>query len=194
MSLWSYFTQAAYRDVDTQLRFLVFGGKEKTYMAWDYASLEEMVKYGRRYNPCGKYTDKDGNTAYYADQNDNYIQHHFQALLSRHLGDYFSLNAALHYTKDNGYYDQYKTNRTLVEYGLTPFIDASGTEIKKSDLIRLKYNVNDFYGASGVVELQTVTVECRGGSGCHKFQRTSLWRDKVGEELYRGDRPTPEIL
>lgn len=31
--LWSYFTQAAYRDVDTQLRFLVFGGKEKTYMA-----------------------------------------------------------------------------------------------------------------------------------------------------------------
>lgn len=145
--LWSYFTQAAYRDVDTQLRFLVFGGKEKTYMAWDYASLEEMVKYGRRYNPCGKYTDKDGNTAYYADQNDNYIQHHFQALLSRHLGDYFSLNAALHYTKDNGYYDQYKTNRTLVEYGLTPFIDASGTEIKKSDLIRLKYNGNDFYGA-----------------------------------------------
>ncbi|MDE5807299.1 MAG: TonB-dependent receptor, partial [Muribaculaceae bacterium] len=146
--LWSYFGQAAYKSYNTQVRLLAFGGKEKTYMAWDYASKEEMEKYGRRYNPCGKYTDSNGETAYYPDQMDNFIQHHFQLLLSQHLGDSFYLNAALHYTKDNGFYDQYKTSRTLQEYGLLPFYNESGEEIKKSDLIRLKNNVNHFGGAS----------------------------------------------
>lgn len=145
--LWSYFGQAAYRNSNTQVRLLAFGGKEKTYMAWDYASLEDMKKYGRRYNPCGQYLDKEGNIAYYEDQNDNYIQHHFQLLLSQHIGERWNLNAALHYTADNGYYDQYKTNRTLEEYGLADYYNQDGEKISKSDLIRLKNNVNDFYGA-----------------------------------------------
>lgn len=149
--LWSYFGQAAYQGYNTSVRLLAFGGKEKTYMAWDYASKEQMEEFGRRYNPCGEYTDKDGNRAYYPDQHDNFIQHHFQLLLSQRLGEWWSLNAALHYTKDYGYYDQYKTGRTLEEYGLQPFYDADGNKVKKSDLIRLKYNVNGFGG--GLVTL-----------------------------------------
>jgi iron complex outermembrane receptor protein len=144
--LWSYFGQAAYQSYNTSVRLLAFGGKEKTYMAWDYASKDEMEEYGRRYNPCGKYTDKNGNTAYYPDQKDNYIQHHFQLLLSQRLGEYFHLNAALHFTKDDGYYEQYKTKRTLAEYGLTPYYDADGNKVKKSDLVRLKFNDNSFGG------------------------------------------------
>lgn len=146
--LWSYFGQAAYKSYNTQIRLLAFGGKEKTYMAWDYASKEQMEKYGRRYNPCGEYTDSEGNRAYYSDQMDNFIQHHFQLLLSQHLGERFYLNAALYYTNDDGYYDQYKTNRTLVEYGLAPYFNAEGEEIKKSDLIRLKFNQNHFGGGN----------------------------------------------
>lgn len=56
-ALWSYFGQAAYQNYGTSVRLLAFGGKERTYMAWDYASKEQMEKYGRRYNPCGEYTD-----------------------------------------------------------------------------------------------------------------------------------------
>ena len=149
--LWSYFGQAAYRNTNTHLRLLAFGGKEETYMAWDYASKEQMEEFGRRYNPCGEYIDSEGNRAYYADQKDNFIQHHFQLLLAQRLGDFFRLNAALHYTKDRGYYNQYKTGRTLVEYGLTPFYTADGEYVKKSDLVRLKYNYNGFGG--GLVNL-----------------------------------------
>ena len=144
--LWSYFGQAAYQSYNTLVRLLAFGGKEKTYMAWDYASKDEMEEYGRRYNPCGQYTDDNGNIAYYPDQNDNYIQHHFQLLLSQNLGEKWKLNAALHYTKDDGYYEQYKTKRTLEEYGLQPFVDADGNKVKKSDLVRLKKNDNSFGG------------------------------------------------
>lgn len=145
-ALWSYFGQAAYSSYNTKVRLLAFGGKEKTYMAWDYASKEQMKEFGRRYNPCGEYTDSEGRRAYYPDQHDNYIQHHFQLLLHQRLGRHLSMNAALHYTADDGYYDQYKTKRTLEEYGLKPFVDAEGNTVKKSDLIRLKNNVNDFWG------------------------------------------------
>lgn len=144
--LWSYFTQAAYTNRNTNLRFLAFGGKERTYMAWDYASKEDMEKYGRRYNPCGQYTDDNGNTAYYPDQYDYFTQHHFQLLLSQRLGKDWMLNAALHYTDDFGNYEQYKTKRTLLEYGLQPYTNAAGETIDKSDLVRLKFNDNSFGG------------------------------------------------
>ncbi len=144
--LWSYFGQVAYQAYNTSLRLVAFGGKEQTYMAWDYASKEQMEEFGRRYNPCGEYIDKDGNRAYYPNQYDNFIQHHFQFLFSQRLGEWFNVNAALFYTKDDGYYDQYKSNRTLIEYGLLPFVDIEGNTVEKSDLIRLKYNVNGFGG------------------------------------------------
>ena len=146
--LWSYFTQGAYQNKGTLLRLIIFGGKEQTYMAWDYASKEDMEKYGRRYNPCGEYTDSEGNRAYYKDQHDNFAQHHFQLHLSQVINDRWRMNAALHYTNDFGYYNQYKTKRTLEEYGLDNFVNADGETVTKSDLIRLKYNDNDFGGGT----------------------------------------------
>lgn len=147
--LWSYMGQLAYRNGGTTLRLLSFGGKEQTYMAWDYASKEEMEKYGRRYNPCGKYTASNGETAYYPDQKDYYTQYNFQLHFGQRLNDYWRMSAVAHYTRGLGYYRQYKTGRTLKEYGLQPFETADGETVKKSDLIRLKHDNNHFIG--GVV-------------------------------------------
>ena len=52
-----------------------------------------------------------------------------------------SLNAALHYTRGDGYYEEYKRKRTLFEYDL----DAQMIWAK-SDLVRQKKMANDFYG------------------------------------------------
>jgi len=144
--LWSYMGQLAYTGKNTTVRLLAFGGKEQTYMAWDYASKEDMEEYGRRYNPCGQYTTSDGSIAYYPDQFDHFVQHHIQLIGSQSLGSDWHLNVALHYTKGDGYYNQYKTKRTLVEYGLDPYHNADGELIEKSDLVRLKHNDNDFGG------------------------------------------------
>ncbi|MDE6206238.1 MAG: TonB-dependent receptor [Muribaculaceae bacterium] len=168
--LWSYMGQLAYKGDNTLLRLIAFGGKERTYMAWDYASKEEMEEYGRRYNPCGKYTDSDGKTAFYKDQCDNFVQHHFQLLLNQQLARRVSLNAALHYTKGDGFYDQYKTNRTLSEYGLEPFYDADGNKVKKSDLIRLKTNDNDFGGGMANVRYQGKTLSLTAGVAANWFR------------------------
>ena len=168
--LWSYMGQLAYQSDNTILRLLAFGGKEQTYMAWDYASKEEMEEYGRRYNPCGRYTASDGSVAYYPDQCDNFTQHHFQLLLNQYIGQYVTLNATLHYTIGDGYYDQYKTRRTLEEYGLKPFEDAEGNLVSKSDLIRMKFNDNDFGGGMVNVRYQKDALTLVGGGAVNWFR------------------------
>ncbi len=168
--LWSYMGQLAYRGDNTTLRLLAFGGKERTYMAWDYASKEDMEKYGRRYNPCGQYTASDGSVAYYKDQCDNFTQHHLQLLLNQNIGQYVTLNAALHYTRGDGYYDQYKTRRTLEEYGLSPFLDAEGNLVEKSDLIRLKINENDFGGGMFNLRYLKDALAITAGAGINWFR------------------------
>ena len=164
--LWSYMGQLAYTGVQSSLRLLAFGGKERTYMAWDYPSLEDMAKYGRRYNPSGKYTASDGSTAFYPDQYDNYAQHHLHLIGTHTFSPELKLNMSLHYTNGDGFYEQYKTKRSLEEYGLKPFIDAEGNKVKKSDLVRRKFVGSDFGG--GIFSLtgqwERVTAVLGGGA------------------------------
>lgn len=141
-NLYSYLLQAAYFSNNTMLKFITFGGKEKTYMAWDYASKTDMQQFGRRYNPSGAYTDDEGNIAYYDNQTDNYGQMHNQLHWTQRLNDAWNLSAALHYTYGKGYYEQYKVNQKLYKYQLVEPFDGS-----KSDLVRQKHMKNHFYGA-----------------------------------------------
>ena len=146
-SLKSYYLQAAYYADNTAVRFITFAGDEETYHAWNYASKEEMQLYGRRYNSCGyMYTDDNGKARYYNDQTDNYQQRNYQLLIDHHLSNRVSMNIGLHYTKGDGYYQEYKTGRKFVEYALEPFTH-NGETVKKSDLVRRKAMDNHFGGA-----------------------------------------------
>lgn len=142
----SFFTQGAFYSGATSVKLLVFGGKEKTYHAWNYASKEEMKQYGRTFNSCGMYTDSEGNIRFYENQNDIYSQLHSQLLLNHSFNAYWKLNAALHYTHGEGYYEEYKPGSNLTEYGLTSLRDEQGNPVP-DDLIRRKQMDNDFLGA-----------------------------------------------
>lgn len=137
----SYFLQGGYFSDNTVVKLITFNGTEKTYMAWDYASKADMQKYGRRYNPSGMYTDDKGNTAFYDNQTDNYHQQNYQLVWNQTVGGFLNLNATLHYTRGDGYYEQYKTGQKLYKYLLESELGS------KSDLIRQKRMNNDFYGA-----------------------------------------------
>ncbi|MBP5498811.1 MAG: TonB-dependent receptor [Muribaculaceae bacterium] len=137
----SYFLLAGYYADNTQVKLLTFNGTEKTYMAWDYASKADMEKYGRTYNPSGKYTDADGNTAYYSNQTDNYHQQNYQLIWNQRFSPSLTLNATLHYTRGDGYYEQYKTDQKLYKYLINTGLYA--------DLVRQKKMLNDFYGFVG---------------------------------------------
>jgi len=139
----SYFLQAGYFGESTVVKFITFNGVEQTYHAWDFASKYDQEQYGRTYNPSGKMEkDAAGNAQFYKNQNDNYHQQHYQLLWNQLMGDYWNLNLALHYTKGSGYYEQYKKNRELAQYGL----DAGATKAKSS-LVREKWLDSYFYGA-----------------------------------------------
>lgn len=147
-SLQSYFAQAAYYGKSTSVRVISFGGKEKTYMAWTGVSLADWTKdKSTTYNPCGEYTDDSGATRYYPDQTDNYRQLNNQIIIEQVLPRGWTLNITGHYTRGDGYYEEYKTGRKLSEYGMTSYTDASGATVKKSDLVRKKAMWNNFGGA-----------------------------------------------
>lgn len=136
--LQSFFTQTGFFGGQTSVKFLLFGGKEKTMHAWNYVTQDNIEMYGRRFNSCGYMgEDANGNMMFYDDQTDNYNQLHSQLILNHTINSNWKINAALHTTKGDGYYEEYKTNRKLKEYLL-----GDG----KSDLVRRKHMDNYFVG------------------------------------------------
>lgn len=154
----SYFLQAGYFSDNTVVKFITFNGTEKTYHAWNYASAWEMEQFGRTYNSCGQYTEMENGkavTKFYDNQTDNYHQQHYQLIWSQVLAPAWNLNAALHYTRGDGYYEEYKPGATWADYGLANN-DADNYRVVDGvkyisttygDLVRRKQMGNDFYGA-----------------------------------------------
>ena len=156
--LTSFYLSAGYYGKSTLLKFNVFSGKEITYQAWygtpesrvnndeqgmqdyiarNWLSQEEadnLLNSGRTYN---YYT--------YDNQVDDYKQTHYQLLFSQDITENFILNTALHFTHGEGYYEQYKADQYLSDYGFTgPTV--GGVVIDTTDLIRRRWLNNDFYG------------------------------------------------
>lgn len=155
--LYSYYGSIGYFAPRTKVSLNVFGGKEKTYMAWDGVSKAKMEE-NPRYNPAGEYEDDKGNTAYYPNQNDYYAQQHAQLHLTQTLIQKLSLDVTLHYTHGSGYYEQYKAGKEYSTYGLTPtyHLNKKGEqEEDKTDFVREKHLSNHFYG--GIVSLKYIS-------------------------------------
>ena len=168
-NLSSYMLQAGYYDTRTTWKFISFGGHERTYNAWDGLSKEQMSKYGRTYNPCGEITHNIGGetmvTGFYHNQTDNYTQVNNQIIMSHVFNNNWDWNFTAHYTRGNGYYNQWKNNRKLAQYGLS-LTSADGTPLKKSNLTRKKQMDNDFYGAVASVNFRADNLVLNlGGAG-----------------------------
>jgi len=142
MKSW-YFSGGYYGETST-LKLITFGGKEKTYQAWNGVSVENLA-INRRFNELGVYFDADGKMQYYDNQTDNYSQTHYQLHWLQRLSSSFNLNVAAHYTRGIGYYEDYKQDRKYAEYGITPPV-VNGTALKKTDLVRQKWLDNHFAG------------------------------------------------
>lgn len=165
----SYFLQGVYVGNTSLIKALVFGGKQKTYQAWNGVSQEEIDEFGRRYNPSGKYKDDEGNTHFYNNETDNYKQDHYQLHWSERWSDLWSSNVSLHYTKGYGYYENYKKKQALEDYGFDSiFVD--GNEISKSDLIHRKGLDNHFYGMVFNANYKTATWNIVLGGGANKYE------------------------
>ncbi len=173
VDLRSYYLSASYLNNKTLLKFITFGGKEKTYQAWNGVDLDLVknhpLQYNRTYNELGKYTDDKGNVQFYDNQTDNYTQTHYQLHGLQEITSSLMLNVALHYTKGEGYYEEYKKDRKYIEYGLTPVVE-NGETLKKTDLIRQKWLDNDFYGATFALSYAQNKLKLTWGGGINNYE------------------------
>ena len=167
----SYFLQGGYFSDNTVVKLITWNSTEETYHAWNYTSKYEQDRFGRTYNSCGVMGfDENGNpTGYYENQTDNYHQQNYQLILNQRLSGVMNLNAALHYTRGDGYYEQYKRNRKLKDYGLLDFY-GQDDPAARHDLIEQKKMANDFYGVVASVAYNNhERLEWTVGGGWNKY-------------------------
>ncbi|MBO0321296.1 TonB-dependent receptor [Muricauda sp. CAU 1633] len=140
----AYFLQGVYKDDNTLIKALLFGGHEITYQAWNGITAEELET-DRTYNSAGIYTDENGTIQFHDNEVDDYKQDHFQLHWNETLSDEWSTNLALHYTRGRGFFEQYREDEDFGDYGLEP-IALGGETVETTDLIRRRWLDNDFYG------------------------------------------------
>ncbi|TXD46820.1 TonB-dependent receptor [Polaribacter sp. IC073] len=121
----SYYLQASYTDENTLIKAITFGGKERTYQAWEGLTAAQL-KEDRKQNP---YT--------YENEVDNFEQNHYQLHWNEKLTDNWSTNIGLNYTKGSGYFEQYKSEEDAADF--------NNLIVNGSDLIVRRWLDNDFY-------------------------------------------------
>ena len=169
----SYFLQAGWFGDNTVVKFITWNGEEETYHAWNYTSKYEQDRYGRTYNSCGVLGfDQNGDPiGYYDRQTDNYHQQNYQLIWNQRINQVLNLNAALHYTRGDGYYEQYKVDRKLNKYFPSEYISAHfPVGVTRADVIQQKKMANDFYGAvASLVYNDQKGLEAAFGGGWNKY-------------------------
>ncbi|SEK87621.1 iron complex outermembrane recepter protein [Maribacter orientalis] len=173
----SYFLQGAYKDDNTLIKALLFGGHEITYQAW-YGVDSQTLTDDRTFNPSGIYTDIDGNTQFYDNEVDNYKQDHAQLLWNEKISDFWSTNIALHYTRGRGFFEQYKEADDFSTYGFEPII-VDGEEVNTTDVIRRRWLDNDFYGTVFSANYRKEKLDLIMGGGFNKYEG-----DHFGEVIW----------
>ncbi|MDX6747971.1 TonB-dependent receptor [Polaribacter sp. PL03] len=121
----SYYLQGSYTDENTLIKAITFGGKEKTYQAWEGLTIDQL-KEDRRQNP---YT--------YENEVDDYNQNHYQLHWNEKLNDNWSTNIALNYTKGSGFFEQFKEEEDAEDF--------NNLIVDGSDVIVRRWLENDFY-------------------------------------------------
>ena len=156
--LQSYFLSGTYYGKKTVVKAITFGGKEVTYQSW-YGTPESRVKNDREamqtHISNNGLSDQQAsnllnsgrtyNLYEYDNQVDNYNQDHYQLHVAHEFSNKLTVNAALHYTKGYGYFEEFKTGENLADYGLSDVLVGTNT-VESTDLIRRRWLDNDFYG------------------------------------------------
>lgn len=157
--LQSYYFSGGYYADKTIIKAIAFGGKERTYQAWygvpesrlnndQEAMLITAGNEGWNQEQTNNLLNSDSRTFNpytYENQVDDYQQDHYQLHFSQQLMTELTLNAALHYTPGKGYYEEYRYDDDIANYGLADVIIGEET-ISSTDIIRRRWLDNDFYG------------------------------------------------
>ena len=172
----SFYVSGSKRGERSLLKADVFSGHEVTYQAWNGVEESVLESGNRTYNEAG--TERPGEP--YDNQVDDYRQDYYQLHYLYEIASNWTVNTSLHYTKGKGFYEEYKADETLGDYGLV--IPGSS----ESDLVRRRWLDNDFYGGvfstnydfDGIADLTI-------GGGIHQYDGGHfgevIWTEQTGD-------------
>lgn len=171
--LWSYFLTGVRYGLNTRLTLNVYGGIEETQAAWD-AAPESALETDRRYNPIT-----------YPNTIDWFTQPHYELHHEWQPNDSWVVENSLFYIHGEGYYEQYKADRDLVDFGMQPFT-LDGSLIETTDLVNQKWVYKDHYGWAPRARLdhQRGTLQFGGDWQYYegKHEGFVLWANEMPED------------
>lgn len=163
-----YASLAHYTDKQ-MVKLTYINGIQHTGITWEGISPDDLEKYGRRYNPAGKYKDENGETQFYDNETDNYYSNIVQAQYSRFLSDNFTFNANFGFNNGYGYYENYKVDEKFSTLGL-PNFGSGDDELSKTDIIRRKLMSNNLYSGGMNVTYKASKVDVTVGANYTFFE------------------------
>jgi len=138
----SLFTSLGWYKGESSFKINYIMGDQKSGITWEGISLEQM-KTDRRFNPAGLYYDVAGNPHYYHNETDNYTQHHIQGHFTHRFSKNLISGSTIHFTKGDGFYENYKPNRRFSSYALSNQV-IDGKSYSRSDVIQRQYLDNNY--------------------------------------------------
>ena len=192
VDLESYYFSGAYLGEKTSIRMNVFSGHEVTYQAWNGVPIQyESIDSLRTFNSAG--AEKEGEP--HNNEVDDYQQTHYQLHLNQTLTSSLSFTGALHYTKGEGFFEQYKGGENLVDYSLANVV-LEDTTITSTDLIRRRWLDNDFYGFTYALKYDAAPFDVTIGGGYNIYEGKHfgevIWAEymsdgELGDRYYDND-------
>jgi iron complex outermembrane recepter protein len=138
------------------LKLMIFSGVEHTYQAWDGVPKDSLASH-RTYNLHN-----------YKNETDNYWQDNYQLHYSKEINSNLSINAALHYTHGQGYYENLIQNSKFSSFNLPNAIFNTDT-ITSSDFITQRWLRNDFYGFTYSLNYRKNRITTIVGGGWNQY-------------------------
>lgn len=157
----SLFATLGWLKGKSALRLNYILGDQKSGITWEGISREQM-EINRRYNPAGTYYDAGGNIHYYDNETDNYVQHHIQGHYTYQFKENLIWSNTLHYTKGDGYYENYKMDRQFSSFGLSSQT-VGGNIYKKSDAILRQALDNNYIAITSNIQYNGERLKAAAG-------------------------------
>ncbi|MEA3500386.1 MAG: TonB-dependent receptor [Candidatus Marinimicrobia bacterium] len=130
----------------SRTQFEIIHGSEETMFSWDgvipYYGYNLNDRNDRRYN---YYADPEYNGGFNDANKDVFTQSIISLQHNHKIKNNGLLNITLYKVSGDGYYEQFKGDRSVTEYNLTDIVQD--TSLQEVDLIRRKWLKNGYYGA-----------------------------------------------
>jgi iron complex outermembrane receptor protein len=136
---WNYYFSLARYGTRSRTRLQLFGGPEDTHLA--YEGIPRSTLEGGLTGDAD--TDRRTNPISWPGELDHFFQPHYKIVHELDLAKTTRLAQTLYLFQGDGYYEQYRANRTLSEYNLPEVVLPDGTTIAETDLVRRR-NVDEW--------------------------------------------------